>query len=77
MVVKISGDASLCIRQVGKHGPVAGFGPLGSEAGSAAFSLGIAVALAAAAMRELCFGIAQQGFVDVAHVLSTPVGADS
>ena len=32
IVVKITGDAGLCIGQVGKYGPVAGFELLGFEA---------------------------------------------
>ena len=51
VVVKIVGDASLRVGQVGKHGPHVEFEHLRFEAGPEAFSLGIIVAPAAAALR--------------------------
>ena len=72
IVVKISGDAGLRIGQVRENGPVAGFEQLGFEARPEAFGLRIVIALAAPAVRELGLGVAQQRFVDVAHVLVRP-----
>ena len=40
VVVKIVGDASLRVGQVGKNGPLAQFEHLGFEAGPEAFGLG-------------------------------------
>ena len=79
MVIKIRGDAGLGIRLIRKDGPVAGFEHLGFEAGPQTFRLGVVVAFAAPAVRELGVGPVQQGFVDVARVLAplpgtTPVG---
>jgi hypothetical protein len=36
--------------------------------------LGVVLTVAAAAVGELGLGVAQQGFIDVAHVLAAPVG---
>ena len=82
VVVKIVGHAGLRVGQVGKNRPVAGFELLGFEARPPAFRLGVVVALAAPAVRELGPGVAQQGLVGVAYVLpalpgTTPVGMDN
>ena len=81
VVVKIVGDAGLRVGQVGKHGPLAEFEHLRSEAGPEAFSLGIIVALAAAALRAHGLVVVQQLPVGVAAVLAalpgtTAVGVD-
>ena len=74
VVVKIVGHASLRVGQVGENEPVAQFEQFGFEARPEALGLRVVVAVAPAALRELGFGVAQKLFVDLAHVLATPVG---
>ena len=77
VIVKIGRDAGLRVGQVGKNGPVPSFEFLGFEVGPQAFRLGIVVAFATSAVRELGLGLAQQGLVGVGDVLPTPVGVDN
>ena len=73
--VKIVGNAGLRVSQVGRNEPVTGFELLIFQAQPPAFGLRIVVAFAASdIVRELGQGLAQQGLVGVAHVLSAPVG---
>ena len=74
VVVKIVGDTGLRVGQVSENGPVAGFELFGFKARPQAFRLGIVVAFATPAVRELGLGLAQQGLVGVAYILPAPVG---
>ena len=76
VIVKIVGDTGLSIGQAGEDEPLPGFEILGFEARPQAFGLGIVVALASLAVRELGLDGAQQGFVGVAHVLPAPIRMD-
>ena len=92
VVVKIVGDAGLGIGQVGKDEPIPSCEFFGFESQPQAFRLsrtwqGIVVALAlpgttASAVRELGLGGAQQGLVNIAHILpalpdTTSIGVDN
>ena len=74
IVLNLVGDAGLRVSQVGKNGPLAACEHVGFEARPPAFSLGIIVAVAAAALRALGLVVAQQVPVHVTAVLPAAVG---